>query len=235
MIPKINDKPKYEVTVPSTGQEVRFRPYLVKEERVLLSAFESKDKRNGLRAIVDTLVACIDEEIDPDKLTLYDVEYLFTMVRSKSVGESSAVKINCKYCDHMNDYVLSVDNISIDKESGNRKIQINDEISVEMRHPRYLDVINNDHLTDAASREEKVIYTIKESMVAIYTETDRIAIKDEPEKDVIEFIESLSSKQFQSLYDFILNGPKLKFVVEFECAHCEKENKFEIRETKDFF
>jgi len=88
-LPKLNDAPKYEIVVPSTGQKVRYRPYLVKEEKILMLAMESQDQRSALSAIVDTIGSCVQDDLDTKNLTTFDVEYLFTQIRSKSVGETA--------------------------------------------------------------------------------------------------------------------------------------------------
>ena len=99
-LPRINETLNFSMTVPSTGKKVKYRPYLVKEEKVLLQAFESGDTKTCLEAMVDTLDACIDpkSKLDIGSLATFDVEYLFIKVRSKSVGESSTVMVNCKEC-----------------------------------------------------------------------------------------------------------------------------------------
>ena len=90
-LPKLNDQPKYDIVVPSSQTKVRYRPYLVKEEKVLMLAMESKDSKKALGAIVDTIGACVQDELDTSTLTTFDVEYLFTQIRSKSVGETSEI------------------------------------------------------------------------------------------------------------------------------------------------
>ena len=87
-LPKLNDMPKYSVTIPSLKQEVRVRPFVVKEEKILLIAMESKDPKQIAHAIIDTIRSCVEDEFDTNKLTSYDVEYLFTQIRGKSVGET---------------------------------------------------------------------------------------------------------------------------------------------------
>jgi len=90
-LPKLNATPKYELIIPSSGQKIKYRPYLVKEEKVLMIAFETGDQKQTLGAVVDTLLACVYEDIDEGDLTTFDIEYMFTQVRSKSVGESSTI------------------------------------------------------------------------------------------------------------------------------------------------
>src|SRR6056300_818118 len=115
-LPKLNETPKYEVEIPSTGKTVRFRPYLVKEEKVLMMAFESGDQKAALRAIVDTIEACIVDKIDATNLATFDVEYLFTQIRSKSVGESSTLMIKCKECEKQNEYKFDVSQVNVNVE-----------------------------------------------------------------------------------------------------------------------
>ena len=103
-LPVINSSPQYELVIPSTGQKVEFRPYLVKEEKVLMVAFESGDQKQATKAIGNTLNACITtDDVDVFELTTYDIEYLFTQIRTKSVGETSRVVIPCTSCEHKND------------------------------------------------------------------------------------------------------------------------------------
>jgi len=101
-LPKLNESPKYSLTIPSTRQEVRFRPYLVKEEKVLMIAMESEDQSKIFNAIADTIEACIEEPIAKNKLTTFDIEYMFVQIRSKSVGESIDLDLPCNKCETPN-------------------------------------------------------------------------------------------------------------------------------------
>ena len=109
-LPKLNTAPKYELTVPSTGEKVRFRPFLVKEQKILLIAYESKDRKNIIQAILDTIDSCV-EELDVKKLTTFDVDFIFTNIRSKSVGEKITVNMNCKSCSTPNEIEIDLDEI----------------------------------------------------------------------------------------------------------------------------
>ena len=102
-LPKLNSVPKFEVTVPSTQEVVKFRPFLVKEEKVLMMAVESQDLGASVKAVVDTIDACIEGGIDKKTLTTFDVEYLFTQIRTKSVGESAKFNLKCEKCEEDNE------------------------------------------------------------------------------------------------------------------------------------
>jgi hypothetical protein len=112
-LPKLNDTPKYDIVIPSTDKKVRYRPYLVKEEKVLMMAMESQDMNAILNAVVDTITACVQEPVEKDKLTIFDVEYMFTQIRAKSVGETSKVGIKCKHCETSNEVGIDVSSIKI--------------------------------------------------------------------------------------------------------------------------
>ena len=110
-LPKLNDKPKYELVIPSTGQTVRFRPYLVKEEKVLMMAMESEDQVSMFSAIVDTIEACVDGDINKQALASFDVEYMFVKIRSKSVGESITISPECNQCEERNELKEELNNL----------------------------------------------------------------------------------------------------------------------------
>ena len=111
-LPKLNDQPKFEITVPSTKEIHRFRPFLVKEEKVLLIALESNDQRQMLNAIADTVDACSNGSVRVNELTTYDIEYLFTQLRGKSVGETTKLQMICKECENTTEAVINLDDIN---------------------------------------------------------------------------------------------------------------------------
>ena len=132
-LPKLNDMPKYSVTIPSSKQEVRIRPFVVKEEKILLIAMESQDPKQIANAILDTIVSCTEEQIDANSLTSYDVEYLFLQIRGKSVGEKSNVILKCMECGHDNEVTIDLGDIKIEGNIPDKKIKITDQISLEMK------------------------------------------------------------------------------------------------------
>ena len=105
-LPKIVT-PTYEMVLPSSDRKIKYRPFLVKEEKILMMAFESNDKVASLRAVTDTINACIDDEFKSNELKLFDIEYMFTKIRSKSVGEKVNLMITCSECEHKNEISVS--------------------------------------------------------------------------------------------------------------------------------
>ena len=142
-LPKLNDSPKYELVIPSTQKAVRFRPYLVKEEKVLMMAMESQDEAQVLGAITDTIAACVDDNIKISKLTTFDVEYMFIQIRAKSVGESIELNMACKECEHQTAVSVKLDDVKIDVPKVSNMIELSDQISIEMRWPTYTAMLDS--------------------------------------------------------------------------------------------
>lgn len=233
-LPKLNDKPKYELTIPSTGKKVKYRPYLVKEEKILMMALESGDKNSALNAVIDTIEACVPEKVDRSQLTLFDIEYMFIMIRSKSVGEVSEVGIKCTSCNTVNEISIQLDDVQVKKPDEKLgEIELNDTISLKMKYPSFSDVasLESKDLSDT----EKVFHLIGKCLESVTTEEEHILIKDTTEAEVNEFIESLSSSQFIKVKDFIENIPSVEKEVKFNCKSCLAENEILLRGIDDFF
>ena len=138
----IIESPKYETTVPSTGKKVQYRPYLVKEEKILMIAMESEDQALIVRAMKNVIKACTFDKLDPDKLCTFDIEYLFLKLRAKAVGEVSKVGLKCEKCDKATDVSINLDSIQIDAKSRGvaNRILLTDKVGVNLRWPKMSDV-----------------------------------------------------------------------------------------------
>jgi len=236
MIPILNDKPKYEMTIPSTGSSVRFRPYLVKEEKVLMMAFESKDEKASLRAVIDTIKSCVDDDINTDKLHLFDVEYMFTKIRGKSTGEIVELSVPCESCEQTSEISVNIDDVKIKGDMKvNSNIVLNDEISIDMDWPLYNKMIANDKINDSASEVEQLIELICECIISINTADDVILVKDEPKEQLVRFVESMTSDQFTKVKDYLDKMPVCEVNHKFKCPHCGHDNELNIRNISDFF
>jgi len=231
-LPKLNSDPKYKVTVPSTGKEISFRPYLVKEEKVLMMAFESGDVKQAIQAIGDTLQACIIDEIDVKKLATFDIEYLFTQIRSKSVGETATILLGCEKCETKNEYNLDISTIEVDVPQKNTsKIQLTDSVFVEMRFPQFSRVMNE---IGEKTGVEDGFDTVIASIESISTEDERYEADDFSEEELREFVEQLTTDQFQKLLDFLKGVPQIKHVAKFNCIECKTENEVVLSGLRDF-
>jgi hypothetical protein len=235
-LPKLNDTPKYETVVPSTGVKVKFRPYLVKEEKVLLLAMESQDQAQALQAIVDTIGACVTGDINISKLTTFDVEFLFLKIRSKSVGEKSNLVIGCKECKHENAVSLNLDEVKIDvKGAPDGSIKLTDKITLKMRWPSYQSVTTSQAVTQARTATEQAFAVVAKCIESIQTETENILAKDVTEKELIDFLESMTSDQYKKLVEYVGAMPKLQHHLKFNCEKCFAPNEITLEGIKDFF
>ena len=136
---------KYETTIPSTGRAVEYRPYLVKEEKILMIALESQDQKAIIRAVKDVIESCVFGDIDVNNLAIFDVESLFLALRSKSVGEGVDVNIKCEKCDGENQHTVNLQEIAVPEVGEQDKnIMITEDVGVSMRYPSFLDMENVD-------------------------------------------------------------------------------------------
>ena len=228
-LPLLNDTPRYEFVIPSSGKKVKFRPYLVKEEKVLMMASESKDTKQMMNAILDTVVACAVDKINPSSLTTFDLEYLFIKLRSKSVGETSALSINCDECKHKNKYSLNLEEIECKQTKPNNKIKISDKITVEMKYPGYKDI----EITD--DQNELGFSLLANSIAAVYTEDERIDVSEESKENIRAFLESMTRSQFEAVTAFLQDMPVVKAHVKFNCEKCQALNDFDVKGIQSFF
>ena len=232
-LPKLNNIPKYKAKIPSTGEEVSFRPFLVKEEKVMLLALESQDSSQVATAIIDTVIACIDADITSKSLTSYDVEYLFLKIRAKSVGETSKLMLSCTSCKHENEVTVNVEDIKLDVKPTDNIIKITDMISLEMKHPSFEMMAKNEQLS-SDSPTSQIFGLIKESILAVVTEEERTLIIDTTNEEFQEFIESMTQDQFANIREYIQSIPKLQHTIKFKCVNCNHDNNITIEGLQSF-
>tara|TARA_Y100000389_G_scaffold29280_1_gene24951 strand:- start:2117 stop:2824 length:708 start_codon:yes stop_codon:yes gene_type:complete len=233
-LPKLNDVPKYEITIPSTDKKVYFRPFLVKEQKVLMMALETQDDKQILKSITDTIAACLEDDINVKSLATFDVEYMFTQIRAKSVGETTDIMISCKNCETNNKINIKLDKIKIEVNKEDQTIELNDTFTVKMRYPKYASMLNQESSADTSVT--KVLYDmVMTCLDELRTEEEIIKFDDEPESEVQSFIENLTTDQFDKLLAFVNNLPSLKHDVEFKCTHCKEDNQITLQGLADFF
>lgn len=236
-LPKINETLNFNMKVPSTGKTVKYRPYLVKEEKILLQAFESGDTKTCLEAMVDTLDACIDpkSKLDVKTLSTFDVEYLFIKVRAKSVGESSAVNIKCSKCEESNPYSIDLESIEVDIKDTDNVIQITDDIAVEMKYPTYEQLMNDDIASIEREDIDAAMRVLAGSISAVLTEEERIDCSKQSIDEVVDFLQSMTASQLKGISEFLENMPALRQEIVFDCKKCGEHNELELKGLADFF
>jgi hypothetical protein len=233
-LPIVNEVPKYPLIIPSTKQEIRYRPFLVKEQKILLIALESQDNKQILSSIVDTLSSCIDEDIDLSRLTTFDVEYMFTRIRSKSVGETSKIVIKCSECEADNEHVILLDEIKIEVPDKIKKIKLNDQYTLKLKYPMYSHMTKGD-LSENASASETLYFLTLGCLDSLQSQDENFSFKDETQKDTEDFLDSLTTDQFNEIMEFVNNVPSLTHEVTFDCASCNHNNTYTLRGINDFF
>jgi len=229
-LPLLNDTPKYELKIPSTGKKVKYRPYLVKEEKILLMANESKDKQTILEAVVDTIRACTNNKINTKDLATFDLEYIFLKLRAKSVGENVTLYLPCseKECKQRNEVLVNLDEVQCPvSEDTETIIKITDDISVEMKYPTFAQV--GDDASDAGFN------MIASCIKAILTNEEKILLEDESPKEVQSFLESMTRVQFDSISNWVQNLPQVEYTIEFDCTSCGEHNEIEVKGLENFF
>ena len=236
-LPRVNETLNFTMTVPSSGDRVKYRPYLVKEEKILLQAFESGDVTTCLEAMIDTLSACLDakEKVDLSKLATFDVEYMFTQVRGKSVGESSTILVKCKECGEPNEYVVDLEELVVDVTQTDNIIEINSDISVEMKYPTYENLMGANVDKIQANDTESAMELLAASIGAVLTDDERIDCAEQKLSEVVDFLSSMTTGQLQNVSQFLEDMPALKHQAEFDCKKCETHNEMELKGLSDFF
>lgn len=233
-LPKLNSAPVYEMTVPSTGQNVTYRPFLVKEQKNLLIAFEAQNRRDLVRAVQRTIEACVEDDIE-NNLTTFDIDYMFTKIRSKSVGETANILVPCSECETKNEVVVDLDDVSVDSEIPDMMIPITDDVTVQMKFPTYEDFLKNTNLLESTTVTEALLQLIITCMDSVLTEEEKYSLRDETSEEVINFLESMTSEQFEKVSQFANSIPNVTKTISFSCESCGHENEKTLKGLDDFF
>jgi|TARA_R110000824_G_scaffold58888_9_gene158778 hypothetical protein len=222
--------PKYKLKLHSAGNAVSFRPFVVKEEKVLMIAMESGNFNMIVTAIKDTVKSCTFDKINVDELPVFDLCHLFLNIRAKSVGETAEPILYCQHCDAPNPVEIDLTKINIDEDKEHtKKISLGGELGIVMKYP----VLSED--VESEEQEQISIKSIADCIDIIY-EGDAIHKSSEyKDEELKTFIEGLTHKQFESILNFFSTMPKLHHDVKFKCAKCEKENEFALEGLGDFF
>ena len=239
-LPKMN-VPVYEAILPSTESVIKYRPFLVKEEKILMTAMEAGDNTTMQTAVNQIITNCVQEKINVDNLPTFDIEYLFLRLRAKSVGEEVTVGLQpwgCpqnegELCKFTTEVKINLEEVKVvkDKEHTN-KIMLNDDVGIMMEYPN-LDVMKK--FKKNSSESEMGMKLIKDSIKMIFTEEETHEKDSFTEEELDEFIESLTSDQFVKLRQFFDTMPQLKHVAKYTCNTCGEEKETTIQGLESFF
>ena len=213
-LPKINT-PTYELSLPSNGKKIKYRPFLVREEKILIMALETEDQKQITDAVVEILDACImTRGIKVQNLATFDIEYIFLNVRSKSVGETINVNIICPDDEKTSVEVpIDLESIKVKKDKSHTNIvKIDDNLSLKLKYPSMDQFIeSNFESTDETIKNTMKLIT--SSIDMIFSEEESWNASESTEKELEDFIEQLNSKQFQTIEKFFDTMPKLSHKV----------------------
>jgi len=236
-LPKIAT-PTYELVLPSTEKTVRYRPFLVKEEKLLVLALESEDNKQITTAIKTVIKSCVTAKgLKVETLPTFDIEYLFLNIRGKSVGEELEVNIICPDDKETEVPVtIDLDDIQVQKsDDHNNQIKIDDNIMMEMKYPSLDEFIKNNFDFKEGNQMEQSFDLIASCIDKIYTEDEVWSTADCTKKEVKEFLESMNSSQFKDIEKFFETMPKLQHTITVKNPKTKVESEVVLEGLASFF
>jgi len=237
-LPKINT-PTYELELPSTGKKIRYRPFLVREEKILIMALESENMKQITDAIVQILSDCIlTKSVKVSDLSTFDIEYLFLNVRAKSVGETVEVNITCPDDGETTVQMeIDIDSIKVQKNKDHTNIiKLDDNLSMKLKYPSLEQFVeNNFETSDDTSDVNKSLSMITSCIDIIYDSEESWSAADCTKKELDEFLEQLNTKQFKEIETFFVTMPKLSHTVKVKNPNTGVESEVVLEGLASFF
>ena len=231
-LPKINT-PTFELEIPSTKEKLTYRPFLVKEEKLLLLAMETEKDDDMMRAVKQIINNCTFEKLVVDDLALFDLEYVFLRIRSKSVGEVVQLKLLCE--DDGTTYAdveINLDDVIVDFPEGHsNKIELDENVGMLMSYPQFETAIGMTSDSDT----ENIFTMLKQSISQIYDGDTLHERTDFTEKELDDFLESLSTAHFQKMQNFFETMPRVRHTVKFKNPKTKKNNTVTLEGLNAFF
>ena len=217
------------------GTSVKYRPYVVKEERQLLIALEAGNEKVVGRAIQDIIDACTFGKLNVGKLPVYDIEHIFIKMRAKSVGEKVKVSTKCSKCEEPNEQEIDLDQVDtgmIDPNN-NPKIMVTEDMGMQLRPPSYNVVMDVSGSGNTAV--ESLYETIISCVDKIFNGDEIFECNKEPREEVVAFVESLPYEYFNKIKDYIEALPRISYTMEYNCSSCNELNSTKLEGLSNFF
>ena len=230
--------PTYELTLPSSNRKIKYRPFLVKEEKILILAMESQDTKQIARAVKDVISKCIlSKGIKVDRLSTFDIEYLFLNIRGKSVGEQIEVMVTCP--DDEKTQVpmsINIDSIKVQKDDDHSiDIKLDDVYTLRMKYPSLTEFIKNKFSALEDMSVDDTFDLIASCIDQVYSEEESWASEECTKKELTTFVESLNSNQFKKVEKFFETMPKLSHTVKVTNPNTNVESEIKIEGLQNFF
>jgi len=229
---------QYELKLPSTGKTIKYRPFLVKEEKILILSLESEDQKLITNAVKQVLKACVlTKGIKIEQLPSFDIEYLFLNIRGKSVGESIELVVTCGDDGKTEvPIAVNIDDIEVSKDPNHTPdIEIDENYKVRMKYPSMSQFIETNFNQDDEDAVEKSFEIIASCIDSVYNEEDVWAASDCTKKELNDWVQSLTSAQFAKIEEFFDTMPKLKHTLQVVNPNTKKKNTIELEGLTDFF
>ena len=236
-LPKINT-PTYELVLPSSGKKIKYRPFLVREEKILIMALETEDVKQITDSVIQILNSCIiTKGIDITKLATFDIEYLFLNVRSKSVGETVEIVLTCP--DDNKTTVptsIDIDSIKIKKDKKHKDtIKLDDNLSLKLKYPSMQQFIENNFEASDKNEVSNTLDMIVSCIDAIFNEEESWPASESTKKELEDFVDQLNTKQFKMIEDFFATMPKLTHTVKVKNPKTDVESTIILEGLAAFF
>ena len=234
------DTPTYELKLPSSSKKIKYRPFLVREEKILILALESKSESEITNAVTDVLKKCIlTRGVDVDSLPTFDIEYIFLNIRAKSIGEDIKMTVTCPD-DGLTEVPVTVyvDEIKVVKPKDHKiDIVLDDNMTLRMKYPSINQFIENNFEVedDPETVVDKTFKVVADCIDTVYTKEDAWDGKDYSPDERMQFVEQLSSKQYKEVEKFFSTMPKLSHTIEVENPNTKQKNSVVLEGLADFF
>ena len=230
--------PSYELELPSSGKKIKYRPFLVKEEKLLVLALESEDTKEISTAIKAVLKSCIQTRgVKVEQLPTFDIEYLFLNIRGKSVGEEIEVNLICPDDEETTVPVtINIDDIKIQKDkSHNKQVKLDDNLMMELKYPSLDQFIKNNFDFGENPGIDQSFELIATCIDKIYNEEEVWATSDCTKKEIVDFLEQMNSKQFKEIEKFFTTMPKLSHEVDITNPNTKVKSTIVLEGLSSFF
>jgi hypothetical protein len=237
-LPKIST-PTYELDLPSTGKKIRYRPFLVREEKILIMALESEDTKQISSAIVQILSDCIaTKTVKVSELSTFDIEYLFLNVRAKSVGETVEVNVTCPDDGETQVQMeINIDDIKVQKDLNHKDIiKLDDNLSMKLKYPSLEQFVeNNFEVNETDSDVNKSLSMIISCIDMVYDQEESWSASDCTKKELEDFVEQMNTKQFKEIENFFVTMPKLSHTIKVKNPNTKIESDIVLEGLASFF
>lgn len=219
--------PTFDVEIYSTKQRVKMRPFLVKEEKILILAAESDQRADMIRAMQQVINSCSENKIEAEKLPFFDLQNIFIKLRSQSIGKDSEFNLICGECGHKTPTTLDLESIDLKTSpTHTNKIMITDDIGVLMKYPT----------AEVLVDENMPVFDLVVSCVdKVFTKEEVHEASEQTQQEIENFIDGLTSDQFEKIVEFFQTAPKISHLIEYSCPNCQTDNTVVVDGVENFF